>query len=412
MYHNRSGGPLADIALRLYPNFPRDVFGKGGDTRMDITGASVDGQPVTASYTAQRTAVLLSLPQPLAPDAATTLAVSFTATIKPWRDGTWTLTSYYPMLAGHEGNGWRLDVTRFADRVYAESALYEATISAPARLSVIASGSTLSSEVGRDITTTYHIVAGPAREFAWVAGDVVAAHATTDDGVVVNVAHARSNKLDATQIAGVAAGALTDFERRFGAYPYRELDIVLLPGDFDGGDEFPGFILLYSDAQVDAGTRYVTAHEVAHQWWYGVVGNDIYKEPWLDEAFAQYSGIVYDEDMVGDKVAAADWEREVMTRYRAAQREGNLPVGLAITQFPSFNVYYHTVYGKGPVFLRQLRIALGDEVFFKAMQRYYAEHRYGVATNATVQQAFEQASGRDLSTLFAAWVLGNPPSYR
>jgi hypothetical protein len=63
-FSNQSGAPLGDVALRLYPNFPRDVFGDGGDVRMDVTGATVAGQPVEIHYAAQDTAVLLPFARP------------------------------------------------------------------------------------------------------------------------------------------------------------------------------------------------------------------------------------------------------------------------------------------------------------------------------------------------------------
>lgn len=402
-FSNQSGAPLGDVALRLYPNFPRDVFGDGGDVRMDVTGATVAGQPVEIHYAAQDTAVLLPFARPLDPGRSTTLAITFTATIKPSDDGTWPLPSYYPMLAVRDGGNWRLDVTRFADHVYAESALYAAEITAPARVGIITSGSTIATRTNTDGSATHVVRTGPVREFALTVGDFIAAHDVAGD-VAVNVYAMRGSGLDTRQIARVAAAALADFDRRFGPYPYRELDIHLLPGDFDGGDEYPGLVLLYSDGQVDAGTRYVAAHEVAHQWWYGVVGNDIYREPWLDEAFAQYSAIVYDEDVAGPAVAAADWEREVLRRYRGALADGDLPIGRAIDEYPDFNVYYRTVYGKGAVFLGTLRKELGDEVFFRALKLYYQRHRYGVATTEDVRRAFEGASGRELGGMFRGWV--------
>lgn len=402
-YTNRTGAPLNDIALRLYPNFPTDVFGKGGDVRMDVSDVTAGGQAIAPRLVAQDTAVLLDLPQPLGPGASTTLALSFTASIVAWRDGSFPLPSYYPMLAVREGDAWRLDVTRFADHVYAESAFYAATITAPSDLMVIASGSTIGEAQNADGTTTRLVRTGPVREFALAAGNFARAQAAAGD-VAVNVYTERGTGLDAAQVARVAAAALADFDRRFGAYPYAELDIQLLPYEYDGGDEFPGLIMLYAGGAVGAGTRYVTAHEVAHQWWYGVAGNDIFRQPWLDEALAQYSGILYAEDVAGPAVAEADWQREVARRYQGALADGNLPIGLAIDEYPSFNVYYRTVYGKGPVFLRTLREQLGDAAFFTALQDYYTRNRYGVGTMASFQQACEQASGQPLGALFAEWV--------
>src|SRR6266540_1369142 len=408
-FSNRTSATLGDIALRLSPNFPADVFGKGGDVRMDVTGAAVAGRPAKVDYAAQQTAVLLALPRPLEPGAATTLSVTYTATLRPWRDGTWPLPSYYPMLAVRDSTGWRLDVTTFADHVYADSAFYTAEITAPANLSVVASGSTIATGAYDKRSTTYRVRSGPVREFALTVGDfsTVQAVAGANGDVALNVYTARGTRLDTQQIADLAAEALADFDRRFGPYPYAELDIQLLPYDYDGGDEYPGLILVYSDGQVDAETRYVAAHEVAHQWWYGVVGNDIYHAPWLDEALAQYSGIIYDEDIAGAAVAETDWEREVLRRYRGALDDGDLPIGLSIGDYPTFNVYYRTIYGKGAVFLGMLREQVGDEAFFKGLQTYYQSQRYQVATTQDIQQAFEQASGRDLEAIFRKWVGGS-----
>ena len=50
--------------------------------------------------------------------------------------------------------------------------------------------------------------------------------------------------------------------------------------------------------------------------------------------------------------------------------------------------------------------ALDGPAFFAALQRYYARHRYGIATTDDVRRAFEEASGRDLGALFRGWVTG------
>lgn len=406
-YVNTTGAALDSIALRLYPNFPRDVFGRGGDVSMQVGGAAVDGRPVEPQSAAKRTAAILPLAEPLAPGASATLAISYTSSVRPASDGVWRLATAYPMLAVHDSDGWRLDLTTFADRVYATSALYRAAIRAPAGLTVAATGSTLAQRRLPDGSMEWSVVAGPVREFAFVAGDMVAARASADD-VAVNVWTARKSRLDAGLVARTAAAALQVFERRFGPYPYRELDIHLLRGSFDGGDEYPGMIMITSGGAVGVGTRYVAAHEVAHQWWYGVVGNDIYRQPWLDEALAQYSGVIYAEDSLGPAAARADWEREVLRRYRGAISDGDRPIGLALSDYPSFNVYYRTIYGKGPVFLQKLRAELGDTPFFDGLRRYYAEQRYGVGTTAALRRAFEEASGRDLGDWFGRWVTGAP----
>lgn len=404
-YTNTTDIALQTLALRLYPNFPRDLFGKGGNTRMDITDTTLDGQAISGWYEAQDTAFILPFVEPLLPGQVIHLTLNFRTSIVPWHDGSWPLPASYPMLAVHEDGAWRLDVTNFPDRVYSESARYTVRVTLPGTLNVAASGSVTAINHHADATSTYHIVGGPIRQFALTVGDFITVQEQVND-VTINVHTTRTSGLDPQPVAATTAAALAVFERRFAPYPYRELDVHLLGYNFDGGDEYPGLIFVYTDGPFDASLRYVIAHEVAHQWWFALVGNDIYRQPWLDEAFAQYSGIIAIEEAYGPAAGAADFEREVMQRYRGALSDGDWPVGLAIDAYPNFNVYYRTVYGKGAFFLHTLRAELGEEAFFDALQHYYWQHRYRVATTADAQQAFETASGRDLEALFAQWVTG------
>lgn len=412
VFPNTTGVPLYTIVLRLYPNFPKDVFGRGGNVHMEITSTQVEGKTVVSTYAAQQTALQIPLPQALLPGQSTTLDITFSATVKAWDDGNWPLIGYYPMLAVYDESGWRMDVTSFADKIYAESALYAAEITVPTHLSVAATGSTVDTYVHGNGTTTYTIYSGPSRDFALTVGlfDVVSRKASMryglDNSVDINVYTDRGSSLYAHQIAHMAVETLEFYEERFGAYPYRELDIHLMPWRYDGGDEHPGLILLFSDAQVDDGTRYVAAHEIAHQWWYSVVGNDVYYMPWLDEALAQYSSIIYTKDIENSRVAQSNWEREVLQRYYQSQAYGDMPIGLSVYAYPNFNTYYQTVYGKGAFFLDTLRTRIGDRAFFAGLQTYYQRHRYGVATTYDLQQAFEEASGQSLDDLFRLWVTG------
>ncbi len=82
-----------------------------------------------------------------------------------------------------------------------------------------------------------------------------------------------------------ARRAVRALSRRIGPYDSPELDVVLIrggPRDRLVGMEYPELVFTLPIADV-------VAHEVAHQWWYGLVGNDQFDEPWLDESFAQYS---------------------------------------------------------------------------------------------------------------------------
>lgn len=93
-----------------------------------------------------------------------------------------------------------------------------------------------------------------------------------------------------------AKDSMNLFSKLIGKYPYEELDTV--HGYDSSAMEYSGIILIGTPDVEDktaldeyanfAALSSRIAHEVAHQWFYGVVGSDPYKEPWMDEAFAEY----------------------------------------------------------------------------------------------------------------------------
>jgi len=402
-YVNLTGSELDDLVLRLYPNFPADIFGDGGDVSMSVADVTVGGSPAAATLEAQRTALRVPLGAPLADGAAVELGLSFDASFQPWveRDGTFPLPSYYPMLAAWDG-GWRTDVSSFPDRVYAASALYRVRLSVPADWSAIAGGSIVESGEQND-RKVYQIVSGPIREWAFSVGRFDLARA---DHAGVDVAvHYRSGAGlggAAQEMARHIAASIASFDAKFGLYPYRELEFHLINArrGFDAGSEYPGLVYILLNGRYTEETRYVTAHEVAHQWFYGVIGNDIFEQPWLDEAFAQYSGILVEEDWAGAEAFQRNYSHHV---ERLASRT-RLPAGLGIRQYGNWNTYYAAVYGRGAQFLHTLRREIGDAAFFGGLQSYYRENRYGFGSSDAVQHAWEQASGRELDELFRAWI--------
>lgn len=401
-WRNQTGTSLPDAVLRLYPNSPPDVFGDGGDVTMDVSNVRANGQVVAATLEAQRTAARVRFAIPVAPGDTIRLELDWNATIKSWEssDGTFPLPSYYPMLAAWTGE-WRTDVTGFADRVFARAAVYKARISVPAGMTVIASGTTTGSQTSGG-TTSFDVITGQVREFAFSIGRFASAQAT-HAGITINVYYKPGDGLDgaAKQIALHAAASLLVFNDRFGAYPYAELDFHLINArrGYDIGVEYPGLIYLLIDGSYTANTRFVTAHEVAHQWWYGVVGNDIFNEPWIDEAFSQWSPLLVEEFWAGPAAAEQVYQAQIA---RLAQRT-SLPCGLSVYQYRTWNTYYAAVYGRGAQFLYTLRRELGDEAFFAGIRRYYADNTYGIGTTTEVREALERTSGRNLAPLFKQW---------
>ena len=131
------------------------------------------------------------------------------------------------------------------------------------------------------------------------------------NGVVVEVYYfpetaAGSGFNAAAQSLKSATESLALYEELFGlAYPYERL--VIVEGDFSDGMEFSGLAFVGEAwfrtwrGEPNDWITVITVHEVAHQWWYAMVGNDPATHPYLDEAFATYSEYLYFQRYHGDE---------------------------------------------------------------------------------------------------------------
>ena len=213
----------------------------------------------------------------------------------------------------------------------------------------------------------------------------------------------------------VAIQTLETFNSQFGPYPYAELDVVDAPMQNATGVEFPGIVLvgnaLYPEYNL-TGFAVTTAHEVAHQWWYNLVGNDVFTEPWLDEAMASYSSGLYLESALG-KPALEGLMSAYQERYqRSVDNGGDHPISESLAYFEnsaSPNAYGGIVYAKGALFLDAVRQEIGDEAFFAALRSYYQAFRYRIAEGEDLLTAFETAAGRPLDDLYQSWNINPQP---
>jgi aminopeptidase N len=127
----------------------------------------------------------------------------------------------------------------------------------------------------------------------------------------------------------------------------------------------------------------VVAHEVAHQWWHGLVGSDSRAHPYVDESLAQWSALLYLEERYGAARAREDADMQVKMGYQMMRVMGH-PDGAVDRPADAFGhpiVYAGLVYGKGPYMYPALRRAVGDRTFFAALRRYVDTYRFRQATS-------------------------------
>jgi hypothetical protein len=156
----------------------------------------------------------------------------------------------------------------------------------------------------------------------------------------------------------------------------------------------------------DSYPSFFMAHEIAHQWWGQAVGWQNYHEQWLSEGFAQYFAVLYAEDKLAPDVVQNVLRQMRQTAIRESS-EGPVYLGYRLGHIKGEpKVFRSIVYNKSAMVLHMLRRLVGDEAFFKGVRAFYSEWKYRKAGTGDLVAAMEEASGRDLSTFFDAWIFG------
>ena len=412
-YFNRQSVPLNEMYFRLFANYP-DSGGK-----IAVSTLAVDGAPASFALEAQETALRVLLPQPLAPNAAVKLHLDFTVTIPrnakthyadfTANDSVTTLPSVYPLIPAYDTKGWHIEIPPpYGDLVYADASLYAVTMTVPTTMTVIASGSTVGTIDNGNGTTTWRIVGAPMRDFDLnVTAQLQKASATVGE-TTVNAWYEPADVETGKKALKFATDALRVFQNRFGAYPYRELDVVETP-TAAGGIEYPGIVVigrnLYKSARDAQFFEFATVHEVSHQWWYGMVGDDQVNQPWVDESLAQYSSLIYFEDSYGAVARQTILRDAFQGPYNRAKSAGrDMPVNLPVAAYDESN-YSAIVYDKGPLFYDALRAKMGDALFFKFLRTYFDRYRYKIATGDDILRTAEDVLGASLQSEWKQWIL-------
>ena len=227
--------------------------------------------------------------------------------------------------------------------------------------------------------------------------------------VTVNSYYLPADEADGRAVLDWAVKAMQVYQKRIGPYPFTELDVVETPTTA-GGIEYPGLVVisseLYSDPQQNRTLEFATVHEVAHQWFYSVVGDDQVNTPWMDESLVQMVALLYEEDANGPEAASFVSQRLFQAGYdRAKQENEDMPIGLPVSAYTD-RQYAEIVYSKGPLFFDAVRKQIGDDKFNLFLQTYYSRFKYNIARPEDMLQLLKEIGGPEIQPFYDQWVLG------
>ncbi|MBV9042108.1 MAG: hypothetical protein JOZ68_13965 [Acidimicrobiia bacterium] len=287
--------PTDKLVFRLWPNGPA-LAGVG--SHLDVGNITVGGTAAPSSFSNPTTLVLPGThPAGQPVDAAMTWRLTLPGAVndRVARIGDAVrLGSFFPILPWESGVGWDDEPPppQFAEASTAPTADFDVTVTTnPADLGVLASGTQ---------DRPGHWSATAVRDFAMSTGRFTVATATAraPDPVSVTVGASAGTGVDPAQFAAKAVNVLQTHSARFGPYAWSTYTLAITPS-LSGGIEYPTFVM-----QGPSTIGRTTSHELGHQWFYSLVGNNQGRDPWLDEGLATYAEGRYEGTIDGFKTAS------------------------------------------------------------------------------------------------------------
>jgi aminopeptidase N len=214
------------------------------------------------------------------------------------------------------------------------------------------------------------------------------------------------HKDDIARTFGRTREMIDFFSRRFGIdYPWEKYAQVVVEQFTAGGMENTSATtltesgLLDERSLLDGDSDGLISHELGHQWWGDLVTCKDWAHIWLNEGFASYCEVLWDEHRHGaDEAAYNLWQK----RHGAVAGGKSRPI--VDRRYPNpDSMFDGRAYPKGAWVLHMLRKQLGDDVFFKGLRVYGTENGHRSVETGDFRKVMERVSGRDLERFFYDW---------
>ncbi len=333
------------------------------------------------------------------------------------------------------------DPKGFGDIANFPAALISAKIEVPEEWELFSGGVTTDRKTDRG-RTVYSEEGVGMRDLAVYVGRAVSVTETRVGDSTVRVVSQAVDAAAAGDVGREAGDALSALSDAFGPYPWMELDVVDVPlGSGVGGMEWPGAVWVSQsffaggvpglgdlgdlgdlggleevleglggpgglfDAQAVGSLRaFVVAHEVAHEWWHALVGNDSIAAPAVDEPLAQFSACVVFRARAPNR-AAPVCEFNTVKQYQLLRTLGapDARADQATTDFASSHQYGAVIYGKAPQLFERLRVVLGDETILSTLRRYAEANAFRMATPEALRGALVAGAPSQSAEIDGLW---------
>lgn len=399
-------GSMMDVRSRTI----LDPDGRVGDRIYHLTPDQIgyqkieslkqNGEPV--EYKVDGTILEVHLNEPILPGESVVMEMKWHSQVplqirrSGWnnKEGVeYSMTQWYPKISEYDEDGWHPN-PYIGREFYGVYGTFDVKITIDSDYLMGATGFLQNAnEIGygyqdegievdhsNDSTLTWHWYAEHVHDFAWAA-DPDFVHTTAQvpngptlhfiyqqDTVAVNADRYTQQQLTDhwQKLPEYTVKAFQYMNKHFGKYPYDKFSVVQ---GGDGGMEYPMMTLITGGGSM-RGLVSVTVHEFIHNWYYGVLGTNESRFPWMDEGFTTYA-----TSLVMSYLFNPDNKYPHQGSYRGYFYAQRLDFFEALDtpadHYTTNRAYGVGAYSTGAVFLNQLRYIVGTETFNRGMKRYF-----------------------------------------
>jgi hypothetical protein len=380
------------------------------------------GYDLTDQKIIDETVMKLPLPEPLFPENTISLEIEFEVKLPQifFRMGysgkTFVMGQWFPKMAVLEADGsWNAHQYHANSEFFADFGIYDVSITLPPEYKVGATGYLQEEIANPDSTKTWIYHAEDVHDFVWVADPDYLVSKRMVDGIDLEFLYKPAHKKKVERIMSAAEFAMKYYSSAFGNYHYKKFTMADAGIGMGGGAmEYPMFItispfMLSTDKiKLD---ELVLSHEIAHQWWYGMVASNEFEEAWLDEGFAVYSERKALEEKFGEVANLVNvWEIKIGDEDLAKlsyllDPQSDIPVKNS-WEFQDFLSYQANVYYKASLLLQTLENLLGKERMQELLRAYFERYKFKHPKTEDFIQLANEMSGENLNSFFSQFLYG------
>ncbi len=437
-FRNTSKRSVDTLFLHLYPNafqsdtttfmkeslFP-DRVKKKEEYRgyMEIKKINLSsGYDLTKEKIIDETIMKLPLRKPLLPKNTISLEIEFVVKLPQilarmgYSGNNFMIGQWFPKMAVLEEDGsWNAHQYHANSEFFADFGTYDVSITLPLEYVVGATGYLQEERINKDSTKTLVYHAEDVHDFVWVADPDYLISKRMVDEIEMVFLYKPEHKRKVQRIMDAAEFALKYYSSIFGNYHYKKFVIADAQIGFGGGAmEYPMFITIspgvLSTEKIKL-DEMVVFHEIAHQWWYGMVASNEFEEAWLDEGFAVYSQRKALEEKFGKIGNLANlWGIKIGDKDLAKlgyflDPQSDMTVKNS-WEFKDFLSYRANVYYKASLLLETLENLLGQEEMKKLLRTYFQRYKFKHPKTEDFIQVANEVSQDDLNPLFFQLLFG------